>query len=128
MNSPSSRLFAFLCVLASGFWCSLAHAHHFIFHPPPDAKITSSTRVALTGDFLGWTPTGVQMSPQPDGTFTIDHTVPDGRHLYKFTLNAGERWLHDDQNPAREDDGSGGYNSIITISGGKAVETTGSAN
>jgi len=38
--------------------------------------------------------------------------LPPGEHTYKFVLD-GERWIHDVENPARIEDGCGGYYSRL---------------
>lgn len=38
-----------------------------------------------------------------------------GRHLYKFHAPANSTWFFDPANPAMEDDGQGGFNSVLTI-------------
>ena len=71
--------------------------------------------VALVADFNGWRPAAGQMLETRPGVWQISLPVPRaGEHTYKFVLD-GERWRHDVENPARIEDGCGGYYSRLTV-------------
>ena len=68
---------------------------------------------ALVADFNGWQPLAGQMWETRPGVWQIIVSPPPaGEHSYKFLLD-GERWRHDVENPARIDDGCGGYYSRL---------------
>ncbi len=68
---------------------------------------------ALVADFNGWQPLAGQMWETRPGVWQIIVPLPPaGEHSYKFLLD-GERWWHDVENPARLDDGCGGYYSRL---------------
>ena len=104
-----------------------AAPHRFAFRPPA-AAVTSATKVALTGELLGWDPAGLPMARQSDGTYAVEMEVPDGRYLYKFTMDAGDKgWFADDANPDRESDGNGGFNSVLTVGDAKSARRAGAS-
>jgi predicted alpha/beta superfamily hydrolase len=109
-----SALIAFvLLCLACARPSGAAEMQRFSFKPPEGA-----TTVTLTGDWLFWNPLGIPMQKQGDGAFTADVPLKPGRYLYKFVVD-GEKWHHDPDNPAREPDTFGGFNSMVTVGTGK---------
>ena len=77
--------------------------------------------VELRGDFReGAWDVGVPM--QVDGAaFRTELAVPQGTVVrYKFFIN-GSEWVVDPLNPAREPDGGGGENSVVTADCGYAI-------
>jgi len=69
--------------------------------------------VALVADFNAWQPGAGQMAEVRPGVWQISVAVPSaGEHTYKFLMD-GERWRHDVENPARIEDGCGGYYSRL---------------
>jgi 1,4-alpha-glucan branching enzyme len=50
-----------------------------------------------------------------DGIWEIIVPLKPGRYLYKFAVDWGLRWEHDQNNPLGEDDSYGGQNSIIIL-------------
>lgn len=69
--------------------------------------------VYLTGEFLGWNPTAREMTDEDgDGVYETTISLPNGRHLYKFTID-GNQWLPDPENPRRTVDEY--ENSILYI-------------
>jgi serine protease AprX len=73
--------------------------------------------VALVGSFNGWQPVDGAMWEARRGMWQIMISPPPpGTHAYKFLLD-GERWLPDVENPARVEDGAGGFHSLLTLTG-----------
>jgi serine protease AprX len=69
--------------------------------------------VALVADFNAWRPDTGQMLETRPGVWQISVPPPPaGTHTYKFLVD-GERWRHDVENPARSEDGCGGYYSRL---------------
>jgi 1,4-alpha-glucan branching enzyme len=74
----------------------------------------AATSVHLAGDFNGWSTTADPMERQSDGTWTVTKKLPPGSYGYKFVVN-GTTWKTDEANPASQDDGFGGKNSVVTV-------------
>jgi len=71
--------------------------------------------VALVADFNGWQPAAGQMQETRPGVWQVRVPAPPaGEHSYKFVVD-GEGWRHDDENPARIEDGCGGYYSLLSV-------------
>jgi serine protease AprX len=77
------------------------------------ALVPGARSVALVADFNGWQPAGSPLVETRPGVWEI-HLPPlaAGEHTYKFLID-GERWRHDIENPARIEDGCGGYYSRL---------------
>lgn len=90
----------------------------FQLRPPETAET-----VHLTGDFANWDATAIALGDEDgDGLWTVTHALRPGRYLYKFVIDGGT-WVHDPENPGREDDGHQGFNSVLTVtSQGPAAE------
>jgi len=97
--------------------------------PPPCNEITfefeaSASSVWLTGSFTGWAPTldagAIEMTNE-GGVWTVTTLVePIERHTYKYVLD-GSEWVHDPSTEL-EDDGFGGFNSVIDVCGAACGE------
>jgi serine protease AprX len=76
-----------------------------------------ATRVHLVGDFNGWQTDDISFDATGGGLWraTIPCQVP-GRYRYKILVD-GERWTEDPSHARKEDDGHGGFNSILLIEG-----------
>jgi serine protease AprX len=71
--------------------------------------------VELVGSFNGWQPVAGGMWEARPGVWQIMLPPPaPGTHAYKFLID-GQRWTHDVDNPARVEDGAGGFHSLLTI-------------
>lgn len=78
-------------------------------------------QVYLVGDFNGWNQHADPL--RYDGEeerFMREIYLQPGRYSYKFVVDGN--WLHDTQNPERQPDGYGGYNSIIQVDGRKRMQ------
>lgn len=82
------------------------------FHFAPSEKTKS---VALAGSFNDWNPNAMPMTPVENGNeYGITIPLAKGKHLYKFVAD-GKSWHHDPNNPYKEPDGFGGFNSILWV-------------
>ena len=76
----------------------------------PDAR-----RVALVGDFNGWTKSGTELTAsEVAGVWTITLPLPPGRHQYAFLID-GERWVIDPTATVVHDE-FGTETSVVTVS------------
>jgi len=82
--------------------------HVFELEGYPDASA-----VYVTGSFADWSPQAHPMVKGEDDVWRATLRLPDGKHLYKLVVDG--TWIADPGNPATEDDGYGGENSVIEI-------------
>ena len=66
-------------------------------------------KVALAGDFNGWTPT--TMRKQKDGTFVANLALSPGSYDYKFIMDG--QWVVDPDNSAWAMNPFGTLNSVV---------------
>lgn len=100
--------------LAEGRWGAT-----FEFRPA-----RADAHVSLAGSFNGWNVSATPMERMGDGAFRATVELPAGRHLYKFVIDGGKQWVADPANPQREDDGQGGFNSVIELGAGSSLEAS----
>lgn len=83
-------------------------------------------RVSVAGSFNGWNPAANPMERMGDGACRASVQLVDGRHLYKFVVDGakGREWLADPANAARDDDGHGGFNSVLELGGEPAFDAS----
>jgi len=82
--------------------------------PRPGART-----VWVTGTFSNWGATeadgAITLSDMGGGNWSVTTTLmTGGRHQYKFIID-GATWIADPNNPLQEDDGFGGFNSVLEI-------------
>lgn len=58
---------------------------------------------------------GAMQDDDGDGIWEIVVPMKAGRYMYKFAVDWGIRWEHDQNNPLAEEDGYGGSNSILIL-------------
>ena len=58
---------------------------------------------------------GAMQDDDGDGIWEIVIPMRPGRYQYKFAVDWGIRWEHDQNNPLGEDDTFGGQNSILIL-------------
>ncbi len=81
----------------------------FCFHDDAAQKVT------LCGDFNGWDRESIQFARKGDGLWhAAIHCLPAGSYRYKLLID-GIRWTEDPSHGLKEDDGLGGFNSILPI-------------
>ena len=81
----------------------------------------SARTVSVAGSFNRWDPNSHPLSgPDRSGRWAATLTLPPGRYEYLFVIN-GETWVLDLEAPS-VDNGLGGRNSIVTITGGEDRE------
>lgn len=84
----------------------------FSFAPPGQPQA-----VVVAGSFNGWGATaaaGGWPLTREGARWAGSFEVPNGTWRYKFVVD-GASWFADPDNPAREDDGYGGQNSVLTV-------------
>ncbi len=71
--------------------------------------------VFLVGDFNGWKQDETPLKQNRNGIWQTEiPCLPAGRYRYKFLVD-GERWTEDPNHGLKEEDGFGGFNSILQI-------------
>lgn len=71
--------------------------------------------VNLSGDFNNWNSTETQFFKNGDGLWHAEISIPtSGKYRYKFVIN-NTIWKEDTSNGMKEEDGFGGFNSILQI-------------
>ncbi len=76
-------------------------------------KAPEAERVSVVGTFNGWDPEAHPLQgPDRGGVWSLRLFLPPGRHRYMFVVD-GVRWVTDPNAAVREEDGFGGYNSVL---------------
>lgn len=71
--------------------------------------------VTLTGDFNEWKEDSISFTRRTDGLWRAEIPCqPSGKYRYKFIVNR-DRWIEDASHGYKEEDGFGGFNSILMI-------------
>jgi serine protease AprX len=71
--------------------------------------------VALAGDFNDWRAEETPFVKNDDGLWRAEIScLPSGKYTYKFLVN-GDRWTEDASHGLKEEDGLGGFNSILLV-------------
>jgi serine protease AprX len=71
--------------------------------------------VHLAGDFNNWNSTATRFSKTGDGLWQAEIAeLPAGKYRYKFVIDS-RTWKEDPSNGMKEEDGLGGFNSILYI-------------
>ncbi len=75
----------------------------------------AAQKVMLCGDFNGWHRESIPFARNGDGLWHASIPChPAGSYRYKFLID-GLRWSEDPSHGLKEDDGHGGFNSILSI-------------
>ncbi len=77
------------------------------------AEFPRAKRVAITGDFTGWSVEGEPMELISDGRWRLEVPVPAGCYEYKYIVDGV--WKVDPENPERVRNSYGQLNSIIVV-------------
>jgi len=72
-----------------------------------------ANQVFLAGEFNSWSPNSDLMKKDEKGAWSIVIPLEPGTYQYKFVIDG--TWKEDPQNPAKVDDGYGGFNSIFSL-------------
>ncbi len=101
-----------------------------VFEFRPDAEPGART-VHVAGTFNDWAPTvaggGLPMAFDPAaGAWRLSARIGEGTHRYKFVVDEA-RWYHDAANDWTENDGFGGFNSVIELRCGAGAGSGGQA-
>jgi serine protease AprX len=71
--------------------------------------------IYLSGDFNNWDSSETSFTLGKDGIWRAEILNPEpGKYCYKFVVN-GENWIEDHLNGMKEEDGYGGFNSILQV-------------
>jgi serine protease AprX len=73
----------------------------------------SATSVSLAGDLTGWSLVAMQRCSDGLWEASIERRTA-GKSRYKFLVD-GERWIEDPSHGSKEEDGFGGFNSLLVI-------------
>jgi 1,4-alpha-glucan branching enzyme len=102
-------------VLACLLIISTSHATEVTFLYQPATPGAQSVSVA--GSFNSWDTSANPLSgPSDVGLWKAVIDLPAGRYAYKFVVS-GDQWITDETAAEFEDDGFGGQNSIVQVSG-----------
>ncbi|PKN00573.1 MAG: hypothetical protein CVU78_00425 [Elusimicrobia bacterium HGW-Elusimicrobia-2] len=82
----------------------------------------TANKVVLAGSFNNWSQDANPMSKNAAGVWSAIVPLATGAHQYKFVVDGN--WITDSANSNTADDGVGGVNSVVTVSG---AATTGKA-
>jgi hypothetical protein len=83
-------------------------------------KDKGDASVSVTGDFTSpaWDATSAIPLTRKSGYFESPPlTLSAGSHLYKFIVDGASVWVTDQANPSRQDDGHGGFDSVLVVPG-----------
>lgn len=82
-----------------------------VFHFHGDA----AREVFLAGDFNDWNPSGIPFAKGADGIWRVAIEQPaPGRYRYKLLID-NELWIEDASHTLKEEDGFGGFHSILIV-------------
>lgn len=70
---------------------------------------SNASRVVLSGSFINWSPTALNMTRTDSGWIRQVKLAP-GKHWYKFVVDGN--WITDKDNVNQENDGQGNINSV----------------
>jgi serine protease AprX len=82
----------------------------FYYYDPSRKAVSAS----LIGSFNQWNPHGYALHSPSLGLWQISiPRLPAGSYRYKFLID--DRWMEDPENPNRQEDGYGGFNSTLDV-------------
>ncbi len=74
-----------------------------------------AARVAVTGDFVRWDPTGIPLvGPHQNGVWSVELQLSPGLHHYIFIVD-GTEWRPDPNAASQVDDGFGQKNTVLLV-------------
>ena len=109
MTTKLAALLILLLFASMGASNARADAGTAFSYADPQAKA-----VFLAGGFNDWKTSATPMLKDADGAWRVTIPLKPGTYRYKFFVDG--RWVPDPANPAQEDDGLGGKNSVIDLS------------
>ena len=83
----------------------------------------AANSVNLAGEFNSWSTSADPLTKGADGVWTITKKLAPGRYAYKFVLD-GTNWKEDPTAKETTDDGFGGKNAIVVVSGTASSAST----
>lgn len=69
--------------------------------------------VSVAGSFTRWEQAPIDLTCQPDGTWTVETPLPEGRHEYRFIVDG--RWEDDPDCVLRAPNIFGTHNCVIEV-------------
>ena len=94
--------------------CRKSDMAPYVFTFNPQGK--SYSKVQIAGQMNDWTPSlSPDLQKNDSGWFEVVLNLSPGAYLYQMKLDGEQN--HDDNNPMKEDNGFGKYNSILQIPG-----------
>ena len=78
-------------------------------------KDQNAESVFIAGSMNDWDTSSLPLSMDADGTWRIELKLDYGEYRYKFMVD--NTWQADPSNSRKEDDGYGGFNSVVSFSG-----------
>ena len=79
-------------------------------------RAPGATLVTLAGTFNSWNTDFTPLQKGADGVWSVTLTLKPGlTYQYKYLVDG--HWIPDPANPIAEEDGCGGYNSVLTLGG-----------
>jgi hypothetical protein len=75
--------------------------------------------VSIAGSFNGWDTQANPLQKESDGRWKVVIPLTEGSHTYKLIIDGN--WTIDAENPNTVDDGYGGSNSFLEVSGSKTA-------
>ncbi len=76
--------------------------------------------VRLSGEFNAWDESGVSMRSDGTGWWRVRVSLPAGEYRFKYVVD-GE-WVADYASYGVENDGMGGWNSVLMVEGAEVFE------
>ncbi len=76
-------------------------------------RAPNANQVYLAGQFNNWSPTATPMRKLPSGDWVVSLQLKAGTYQYKFIVDGN--WIPDPDNPDRQPDGMGGFNSVLKV-------------
>ncbi len=76
-------------------------------------RAPNASQVYLAGQFNNWSPTATPMRKLPSGDWVVSLQLKAGTYQYKFIVDGN--WIPDPDNPDRQPDGMGGFNSVLKV-------------
>lgn len=73
----------------------------------------TATSVSLAGDFNDWQQLPLTRCDSGLWEAAVDH-IDAGKYRYKFFVD-GDRWIEDPSHGSKEEDGFGGFNSVLVV-------------
>jgi len=78
--------------------------------------------VSVAGSFNDWDTNANRLQKDENGIWKAVIVIPEGSYSYKFVVDGN--WISDEENPKTVEDGYGGTNSLVEVTGDRASSNT----